>query len=264
MTIANSYPATRTRQPSPPDFATTFGIIVKYHELWEPLVTLSNMANWTQFLRGYVTLFTIFLKNLELFLQHLNSENNSSVLFFTTIFWHWNCFLSLATTDDKDGHGLKLGKTGPALQVLMLSMPAKITKRKWIAIVSDMPFHSCFSGRILKKNLKPGSNVAEFNANEENIYCSHSFVSDSAHVKYIYDVWTGRKSRCAPGKHCICPCRHPPSAFLSWFSGRPQEDLEVPFILREPVLGWRVTLLAESLNLSERLYERKSRTPLPK
>ena len=77
--IVNSYPATRTRQPSPPDFATTFGIIVKYHELWEPLVKLSNMANWTQFLRGYVTLFTIFLKNLELFLQHLNSENNFGI-----------------------------------------------------------------------------------------------------------------------------------------------------------------------------------------
>ena len=58
----------------------------------------------------------------------------------------------------------------------MLSMPAKITKRKWISIVSDMPFHSCFSGRIPKKNLKPGSNVAEFNANEENIYCSYSSV----------------------------------------------------------------------------------------
>ena len=121
------------------------------------------------------------------------------------------------------------------------------------------------SGRILKKkNLKPGSNVAEFNANEENIYCSHSFVSDSAHVKYIYHVWTGCKSICAPEKLCICPCSHPPPAFLSWFSGRPQEDLEVPFILRKPVLGWRVTLLAESLNLSERLYERKNRTPLPK
>ena len=125
---------------------------------------------------------------------------------------------------------------------------------------SDMPFHSCFSGRIPKENLKPGSNVAEFNANEE----THSFVSDSAHVKYIYHVWTGRKSICAPEKHCICPYRHPPPAFLSWFSGRPQEDLEVPFILRKPVLRWRVTLLAESLNLSERLYERKSRTPLPK
>ena len=122
MIVANSYPATRTRQPSPPDFATTFGIIVKYHELWEPLVTLSNMANWTQFLRDYVTLFTIFLKNLELFLQHLNSENNGLVLFFTTIFWHWNCFLSLVTTDDKDGHGLKLGKTGPTLQVSMLCL----------------------------------------------------------------------------------------------------------------------------------------------
>ena len=79
MIIANSYPVTRTRQPSPPDFATTFGIIVKYHELWEPLVKLSNMANWTQFLRGYVTLFTLFLKNLELFLQHLNSENNFGI-----------------------------------------------------------------------------------------------------------------------------------------------------------------------------------------
>ena len=155
-------------------------------------------------------------------------------------------------------------KTGPTLQVLMLSMPAKITKRKWISIVSDMPFHSCFSGRIPKKKLKPGSNVAEFNATEENTYCSHSFVSDSAHVKYIYHVWTGRKSICAPEKLCICPYRHPSPAFLSWFSGRPQEDLEVPFILRKPVLGWRVTLLAESLNLSERLYERKSRTPLAK
>ena len=155
-------------------------------------------------------------------------------------------------------------KTGPTLQVLMLSTPAKITKRKWISIVSDMPFHSCFSGRIPKKNLKPGSNVAEFNATEENTYCSHSFVSDSAHVKYIYHVWTGRKSICAPEKLCICPYRHPSRVFLSWFSGRPQEDLEVPFILRKPVLGWRVTLLAESLNLSERLYERKSRTPLPK
>ena len=256
MIIANSYPATRTRQPSPPDFATTFGIIVKYQELWEPLVTLSNMANWTQFLRGYVTLFTIFLKNLELFFATFE---------FWKQFWHWNCFLSLVyTTDDKDGHGLKLGKTGPTLQVLMLSMPAKITKRKWISIVSDMPFHSCFSGRIPKKNLKPGSNVAEFNATEENTYCSHSFVSDSAHVKYIYHVWTGRKLICAPEKLCICPYRHPSPAVLSWFSGRPQEDLEVPFILRKPVLGWRVTLLAESLNLSERLYERKSRTPLPK
>ena len=151
-------------------------------------------------------------------------------------------------------------ETWKTLQVLMLSMPAKITKRKWISIVSDMPFHSCFSGRIPKENLKPGSNVAEFNANEE----THSFVSDSAHVKYIYHVWTGRKSICAPQKHCICPYRHPPPAFLSWFSGRPQEDLEVPFILGKLVLGWRVTLLAESLNLSERLYERKSRTPLPK
>jgi len=138
MITVNSYPATRTR-----------GIIVKYHELWEPLVTLSNMANWTHFLRGYVTLFTIFLKNLELFLQHLNSENNGLVLFFMTIFWHWNCFLSLVTTDEKDGHGLKLEKTGLTLQVLMLCL--QISQRG-----SELPLypicHSRFSRRILKKN----------------------------------------------------------------------------------------------------------------
>lgn len=92
---------------------------------------------------------------------------------------------------------------------------------------------------------------------------SHSFVSDSAHVKYIYHVWTGRKSICAPDKHCIYPYRHPSPAFLRWFLGRPQEDLEVPFILRKPVQGRRATLLAESLNLRERLYEKKSWTLCP-
>ena len=47
------------------------------------------------------SIYYIFLKNLELFLQHLNSENNGLVLFLTTMFWHWNCWLSLITTDEK-------------------------------------------------------------------------------------------------------------------------------------------------------------------
>ena len=112
----------------------------------------------------------------------------------------------------------------------------------------------------LKKNLKPGSNVARnlmLMRQTLTQMSSHSFVSDSAHVKYIYHVWTGRKSICAPDKHCIYPYRHPSPAFLRWFLGRPQEDLEVPFILRKPVQS-RATLLAESLNWRERLYEKKS------
>ena len=123
--------------------------------------------------------------------------------------------------------------------------------------------HSCFSGRIPKKT----SNQVQTSPNlmlMRKISIVHTHLCQIRHMWYIYYVWTGRKSICAPEKLCICPYRHPSPAFLSWFSGRPQEDLEVPFILRKPVLGWRVTLLAESLNLSERLYDRKSRTPLPK
>ena len=202
MIIANSYPAMHTR-----------GIIVKYHELWEPLVTLSNMANWTHFLRGYVTLFTIFLKNL--FLQHFNSENNGLVLFFMALSWLWNCFLSLVTTDDKDGHGLKLGKTGQLCKFCYVCKNHK----------EEMNCHCnryassfmLFWKSPLKKNLKPGSNVARnlmLMRQTLTQMSSHSFVSDSAHVKYIYHVWTGRKSICAPDKHCIYPYRHPSPAFL--------------------------------------------------
>lgn len=117
----------------------------------------------------------------------MHSENNGLVLFFTTLFWRWNCFLSLVTTDDKDGHGVKFGKTGPTLQVLMLCLqkPQRGSELQFYPICY---FSHAFLEESLKKTLKSGSNVAEFNTNEENIYCSHSFVSDSAHVKYIYYV----------------------------------------------------------------------------
>ena len=62
-----------------------------------------------------------------------------------------------------------------------------------------MPFHSCFSGRIPKENLKPGSNVAEFNANEE----THSFVSDSAHVKYIMTTFELGVSQYVPLRNIV-------------------------------------------------------------
>ena len=49
-----------------------------------------------------------FLKKLTRFSYQVNSKNNDPVLFFETMFRHWNCFLSSVVMDDKDGRGLKL------------------------------------------------------------------------------------------------------------------------------------------------------------
>ena len=50
----------------------------------------------------------LFFKKLTRFSYQLNSKNKDLVLFFETVFRHWNCFLSSVVMDDKDGRGLKL------------------------------------------------------------------------------------------------------------------------------------------------------------
>ena len=52
-----------------------------------------------------------------------SSEMNNWRLYLA----YWNCFLSSVAKDSKDGHGLKLEKTGPTLSSFN-AMPAKMTK----------------------------------------------------------------------------------------------------------------------------------------
>ena len=56
----------------------------------------------------YHAICIFFLKKLTRFSYQVNSKNNDPVLFFETMFRHWNCFLSSVVMDDKDGRGLKL------------------------------------------------------------------------------------------------------------------------------------------------------------
>ena len=53
--------------------------------------------------------FLSFVKaETYVFLHQLNSKNDGLVLFFMTIFSHWNCFLSSVGTDVKNGDRLTL------------------------------------------------------------------------------------------------------------------------------------------------------------
>ena len=53
----------------------------------------------------------------------------------TTVFRHWNCFLSCVATDGVDRHGLKLEGTGPIFSRFN-AIPAKITKNIIVASTS--------------------------------------------------------------------------------------------------------------------------------
>ena len=93
-------------------------------------------------------------------------------------------------------------KTGPTLQVLMLSTPAKITKRKWISIVSDMPFHSCFSGRIPKKT----SNQVQTSPNlmlMRKISIVHTHLCQIRHMWNIYTTFELDVSQYVPLRNFV-------------------------------------------------------------
>ena len=85
----------------------------KFHSFWN--------TEFPYMGQEYITLFPIFLKRSLILASHqLNSLNHGSVLIFTTMFKHWNCFLSSVPTDGKDGYGLKLEKIEPHFSSFIL------------------------------------------------------------------------------------------------------------------------------------------------
>ena len=77
---------------------------------------------------GAIPRYMTFFESANFFSHQLNEKkNNGQVVLFKTMFRHWKCFMSSASTDGKDGHGLKLWKVKLRVQksskIIMVCAP---------------------------------------------------------------------------------------------------------------------------------------------
>ena len=85
-------------------------LLNSFKRRWVCLSYLPSCMEFTvSFSSGHCHAICVFLRSYHVL--HINwilKIMNDPVLFFETMFRHWNCFLSSVVMDDKDGRGLKL------------------------------------------------------------------------------------------------------------------------------------------------------------